>query len=108
MQGLRQTQQIAQQQRSPQTFTLTDTPGALPTFTVAGRTAQPVGNGEVPENQVAVTPNTLTLTFDEQGALAGTTPTPTVINVDVGTARRCVIIENLLGTVRQRSGADCP
>lgn len=115
VQGLRDAQNQAQQQRSNQTVTVRYAPGVLPTVESAGSAARVVGGGEVPANQVTVTvtpnpptPNELTLTYNELGALDDATPIPTQITVEVGTVRRCVLVDNLLGTLRQRDGGDCP
>ena len=110
-QALRLTQEQAQRQRTPQTFVLTTPAIGAPTISVAGGAPQALGNRNVPLNLLAVTATPaapLTLRYTEQGVLDGATATPTQITVVVGTARRCLIVENLLGTLRQRDGANCP
>jgi len=109
-QALRLTQDQAQRQRTAQTFVLTTPAIGAPTVSVAGGAPKALANN-VPLSLLTVTANPaapLTLRYTEQGVLAGTTATPTQITVVVGTARRCLIVENLLGTLRQRDGADCP
>lgn len=111
VQSIRQAQNQAMRQRTPQSFTLTAAANQLPLLQVQGQANERAGGDGLPANLVTVTTipnnNPLVITYNESGAVATIPATPTRIQIQVGSSRRCISIENLLGTVRTLDGT-CP
>lgn len=118
IQVIRQAQDQAERDRAIRTFRLTanDSPPLMevqrPTNTTPEiLVSERIGGQGTPENLLRVgtsAGNTLTLTYNATGALDSLPASPTIITVVVGSSRRCVRIENLLGTMRTLDGNDCP
>lgn len=118
IQVIRQAQDQAERDRAIRTFRLTAN-ASPPLMQVQRPTnttpetlvSETVGGQGTPQNILRVgtsAGNNLTLTYNATGALDSLPASPTVITVVVGNSRRCVRIENLLGTMRTLDGNDCP
>jgi len=112
IQGFRLAQDQAERDRVPVSVTLT-TNTQPPNVQVQGQLPQPLIREGIPANLVTITTtppgNTLTLTYNPSGALDSLPGSPTRVVVTVGTSRRCVVVENLLGAMRSLDGnTDCP
>jgi len=111
VQGIRLAQDEAERDRVDRNVTIV-TNVQPPTITVDGHATESLGGEGIPANLLTVTTtppgNTLTLTYNERGTLDAMPDTPTRITVTVGTSRRCVQIENLLGAMRTLDGNACP
>lgn len=115
VQTLRSAQQEAQQRRQTTTVAVVNENGR-PLLRVNG-VAQPLGGGNNPSN-IRVTPssfntdgsrNTTTtqIVFNHQGIPVGNVPFVIDITSDGSSARQCVRIETLLGTIKTLDGAAC-
>ncbi|MBD1911294.1 MULTISPECIES: prepilin-type N-terminal cleavage/methylation domain-containing protein [unclassified Leptolyngbya] len=122
IQVIRQAQEQAERDRQVRTVTL-KTNTDPPTIQVQGQAAESLGGDGIPRNILRVRPNvttndtgdtvtsngdTLTLRYNATGALDSLPLSPTIITVAVGNSRRCVEIQNLLGTIRTLEGNECP
>jgi len=113
-QVLRQTQ--AQALRSKQSQTVSFNVAVVPpTITSLGVT-DPIGNGQLDPNTVSLqakngATNITSLTFDANGNLKSPDLAPQIkitvtVPRDTG-AKRCVVVETLLGAMRSASDTDC-
>lgn len=122
IQVIRQAQDQAERDRQIRTVTLT-TDTTPPRIQAQGQAPEVLGGDGLPARLLRVRPNvttnpagdtvtangnTLTLRYNATGALDSLPASPTIITVAVGTSRRCVEIQNLLGTLRALDGDDCP
>jgi prepilin-type N-terminal cleavage/methylation domain-containing protein len=113
-QSLRQAQAQALRGKEPQAVVFTT--AALPTLTALGVT-QPIGDGQLDANGVSlqVTNGATTINrveFDSSGNLKTTDLDEQGIKITVTVppntgAKRCVIVQTLLGAMRSGSDAEC-
>lgn len=105
----KQAQTDAKQLRSQQFVTI-DTAADLPTVRVNG-TPQVLGSGNINPGLIVLSSNRApaTISFDYRGVPVEAANIPFVVRIrpDGATAQQCVIVANLLGSIKTASNTQC-
>jgi len=118
VQAVRTAQSTAKQTRRSTELDFKMVDGSLPAISIAGRSFQNVGNGELEPGmlymQVSDQQGILSkLTFDQDGTLDQDASLDFPVSILLSASptsgpKRCIFIETILGGVRTEANGDCP